>query len=217
MPRHTSRLIIVALVLFAAGAAAANSLLAGGSPGLIVNGSVVNGSTVAQASPPATTSPNPSTNGVSGTPATTGSTTSGVPATTTPTPGTTATSAMTIDEIVSITRVIDAGAAAASVLAVPAGRRLIVTDVVITNAGTAPACGASISSGGTATPATTTIASAAALESGTGLLCVPAQTSLNLGLTTGLEFAAGQSVVLASIATSPLHYHLRGFLVSPGA
>jgi hypothetical protein len=40
---------------------------------------------------------------------------------------------------------------------------------------------------------------------------------LNLGLTTGLEFAAGQSVVLANTATSPLHYHLRGFLVSPGA
>jgi hypothetical protein len=217
MPRHTSRLIVVALALLAAGAAAANSLLAGGSPGLIVNGSVVNGSTVAQSSPPATTSPNPSTNGVSGTQATTGSTTSGVPATTTPTPGTTATSAMTIDEVVSITRVIDAGAAAASVLAVPSGRRLIVTDVVITNPGTAPACGASISPGGTATPATTTIASAAALDSGTGLLCVPAQTSLNLGLTTGLEFAAGQSVVLANIATSPLHYHLRGFLVSPGA
>jgi len=216
MRRHASSLIVVALALLA-GAAAANSLLAGGSPGLVVNRSVVNGSAVAQSSAPAPTSADPSTNGVSGTPAATGSTTSGVPATTTPTPGTTATSAITIDEIVSITRVIDAGAAAASVLAVPAGRRLIVTDVVITNPGTAPACGASISSGGTATPATTTIASAAAIESGTGLLCVPAQASLNLGLTTGLEFAAGQSVVLANIATSPLHYHLRGFLVSPGA
>ncbi len=216
MRRHASSLIVVALALLA-GAAAANSLLAGGSPGLVVNRSVVNGSAVAQSSAPAPTSADPSTNGVSGTPAATGSTTSGVPAKTTPTPGTTAPSAITIDEIVSITRVIDAGAAAASVLAVPAGRRLIVTDVVITNPGTAPACGASISSGGTATPATTTIASAAAIESGTGLLCVPAQASLNLGLTTGLEFAAGQSVVLANIATSPLHYHLRGFLVSPGA
>jgi hypothetical protein len=57
-------------------------------------------------------------------------------------------------------------------------------------------------------------------ESGTGLLCVPAQTSLNLGLTTGLEFAPGQSVQLGNAAPAaatpggPLHYHLRGFLMS---
>ena len=54
---------------------------------------------------------------------------------------------------------------------------------------------------------------------------MPAQTSLSLGLTTGLEFAAGQSVQLANTPTAtttppattggPLHYHLRGFLVSP--
>jgi hypothetical protein len=151
------------------------------------------------------------------TPATTGSTTTGVPATTATTAGTTATSTMTIEQIVSLTRVVEAGAPAAGVFAVPAGQRLVVTDVLITNPGAAPACGASISPSGTAPPATTTLASAAAVESGTGLLCVPAQTSLNLGLTTGLEFAAGQSVVLSNTATSPLHYHLRGFLVSPGA
>lgn len=192
MRRHTSSLIVVALVLLAAGAAAANNLLAGGSPGLAVNGSVLNGSAVAQSSAPSGTS----TNGVTATPAT---------------------STMTVDQIVSLTRVVEAGAPAASVFAVPAGQRLIVTDVLITNPGAAPACGASISPGGTATSAPTTLASAAAIESGTGLLCVPAQTSLNLGLTTGLEFAPGQSVVLANTATSPLHYHLRGFLVSPGA
>ena len=213
MRGHTPSLVVVALVLLAAGAATANNLLDGGSPGLAVNGSVLNGSAVAQSSAPSGTS----TNGVTNTPATTGSTTNGVPATTATTPGTTATSTMTIDQIVSLTRVVEAGAPAASVFAVPAGQRLIVTDVLITNPGAAPACGASISPGGTATSATTTLASAPATESGTGLLCVPAQTSLNLGLTTGLEFAAGQSVVLANTATSPLHYHLRGFLVSPGA
>ena len=212
MHRQTSRLFVVALVLLAAGAAAANNVLDGGSPGLAVNGSVLNGAAVAQSTAPSGTS----TNGMTNTPATTGSTTTGVPATTATTPGTT-TSTMTIEQIVSLTRVVEAGAPAAGVFAVPAGQRLVVTDVLITNPGAAPACGASISPGGTAAPATTTLASAAAVESGTGLLCVPAQTSLNLGLTTGLEFAAGQSVVLANTATSPLHYHLRGFLVSPGA
>ena len=212
MHRQASRLLVVALVLLAAGAAAANNVLDGGSPGLAVNGSVLNGAAVAQSTAPSGTS----TNGMTNTPATTGSTTTGVSATTATTPGTT-TSTMTIEQIVSLTRVVEAGAPAAGVFAVPAGQRLVVTDVLITNPGAAPACGASISPGGTAAPATTTLASAAAVESGTGLLCVPAQTSLNLGLTTGLEFAAGQSVVLANTATSPLHYHLRGFLVSPGA
>lgn len=56
-------------------------------------------------------------------------------------------------------------------------------------------------------------------ESGTGLLCVPAQGLLNLGLTTGLEFTAGQSVLLGNTTTpqttsAPLHYHLRCFLVT---
>jgi hypothetical protein len=215
MHRQTSRLFVVALVLLAAGAAVANNVLDGGSPGLAVNGSVLNGAAVAQSTAPSGTS----TNGMTNTPAATGSTTTGVPATTATTattPGTT-TSTMTIEQIVSLTRVVEAGTPAAGVFAVPAGQRLVVTDVLITNPGAAPACGASISPGGTAPPATTTLASAAAVESGTGLLCVPAQTSLNLGLTTGLEFAAGQSVVLANTATSPLHYHLRGFLVSPGA
>jgi hypothetical protein len=42
---------------------------------------------------------------------------------------------------------------------------------------------------------------------------------LNLGFTTGLEFTAGQSVLLRNTTTpqttsAPLHYHLRGFLVT---
>ena len=96
---------------------------------------------------------------------------------------------------------------------------------------------------GGSTVTTPTASSTATVESGTGTLCVPAQTSLSLSLTTGLEFAGGQSVILANqpvvaatpttattgtttgtaataAATAtpngPLFYHLRGFLVAPG-
>ena len=116
-----------------------------------------------------------------------------------------------------------------SAFAVPAGNRLVITDVVITNTGTAPACGAGIagSAATTATPtatgATTTTGahdqhrppgtttgaatggvtvSAATDTAGTGVLCVPAQTSLTLALTTGLEFASGHSVVLSNQTTA---------------
>jgi hypothetical protein len=239
MRRQIPRLVAVALVLLAAGVAAAQSLLVGGSPGLVggspgltVNGTTGNGTTVAQSTPSTTTS-GPST-GVPGTATTTGPSTGGAsstttPATTTPTTTGTTANAPAIDQIVSFTRTVAAGTAALSVFAVPAGQQLIVTDVLITNPATTPACGAAISAAGattttpaptsTTTPSATPTATPAAttIEAGTGLLCVPAQTSLNLGLTTGLEFAAGQSVTLANTATSPLHYHLRGFLVSPGA
>jgi hypothetical protein len=238
MRRQIPRLVAVALVLFAAGIAAAQSLLVGGSPGLVggspgltVSGTTGNGTTVAQSSStPSTTTSGPSTSGVPGTATTTGPSTSGAPSTTTPattTPTTTGTTAnaLAVDQIVSFTRTVAAGTAALGVFAVPAGQQLIVTDVLITNPGTTPACGAAISPAGavTTTPTTTPTTSTATptatptVEAGTGLLCVPAQTSLNLGLTTGMEFAAGQSVTLANTATSPLHYHLRGFLVSPGA
>lgn len=91
--------------------------------------------------------------------------------------------------------------------------------------------------GSTVTAPSASAAGTAAVESGTGTLCVPAQTSLTLSLTTGLEFAGGQSVVLANqplttttatpatttatpaaatATTGPLFYHLRGFLVSSG-
>jgi hypothetical protein len=95
------------------------------------------------------------------------------------------------------------------------------------------------------TGSTAAAGSTAATESGTGALCVPAQTSLSLALTTGLEFTDGQNVVLANqpvtttpadtttpgtttpgtttpaataaATTTPLFFHLRGFLVIPGA
>lgn len=224
MVRKTPSLIIASLVLLAAGVAAANNLLAGPSAGLSVGG----GSVVAQAAPSTTgTTTAPTTVGPStGTPTTTGTTngtTTGGTATTPPTgvPATTA-GALAIDQVVSITRSVAAGTPV-NAFTVPAGQQLVITDVLITNPGTAPACGAGVSPSGTTTTtspaaAATTLTNGTA-ETGTGVLCVPSQTSLSLGLTTGLEFASGQTVVLANTSTPPattatLHYHLRGFLMS---
>jgi hypothetical protein len=226
MVHETRCLIVVALVLLAAGVAAAQSLLAGPSPGIAVDNTTVAQSTTPGSTPTTTTPASPSgatgtTPTGSSTGSTAGSTTGGTPtpvpsAPTTTTPGSTATSGMTVDQIVSLIRTVDASVPAVSAFTVPAGRLLVVTDVLVTNTGTAPACGASISAGAvTAAPTTATTS-----ESGTGVLCIPAQASLNLGLTTGLEFGAGQNVVLANAPPTgggALHYHLRGFLATPGA
>ena len=170
-----------------------------------------------------------------------------------------------VEQIVSLARTVEPGAGSVTAFTVPAGHQLVVTDVVITNPSATPVCGASVSPSGsaastttgtaTSTPTGTTTSttggstvttpttSTATTESGTGTLCVPAQTSLSLSLTTGLEFAGGQSVQLANqpLATTttgtaanaattttaatttatasvsgPLFYHLRGFLVATG-
>jgi hypothetical protein len=235
MVRTTPTLIIASLVLLAAGVAAAQNMLAGPSTGLSLGG----GSVVAQTAP-STTGPTPSTVGPStgtpataGTPETTGPSTTGTGGTATaPTTGVPATTggAVAIDQVVSITRSVPAGAPV-SAFTVPAGRQLVITDVLVTNPGTAPACSAAVSpSGATATTtpvtppaATATTPTNGTSEAGTGLLCVPPQTSLNLGLTTGLEFGPGQAVVLTNASTTEaattgttLHYHLRGFLMSTG-
>jgi hypothetical protein len=230
MVPKTPTVIVASLVLLAAGVAAANNILAGSSAGLAVN----NGSVVAQTAP-STTGTTPSTVGPStGTPGTVGTT----PGTTTgTTPGTTTGTTngattngtvttptggtLAVDQVVSITRSVAPGTPVTA-FTVPAGQQLVITDVLVTNPGTAPACGAQVSPTGilaTTTPGT----GAGTSEAGTGLLCVPAQTSLDLGLTTGLEFAAGQGVVLANTTTTTetatpatLHYHLRGFLMSAG-
>lgn len=200
MVRRCPILIVASLVLFAAGVAAANGLLIGPSPGLAVSG----GSVVAQSAP--------STTGTTTTPATFGQTTG--------TPGTTAAlGTAAIDQVVAISRSVAPGQQV-SAFTVPVARQLVITDVLVTNPGASPACGAAVSPSGTPNG---TIRNGAngTVETGTGLLCVPALASLSLGLTTGLEFDAGQSVVLANGttagATTPattLHYHLRGFLVS---
>ena len=161
--------------------------------------------------------------------------------TTTSSPSALAASSPAVEQIVAIARTVEPGTPGVTAFTVPTGQQLVVTDVVITNPSTTPVCGASVSGGSTVTaPATSTTA----VESGTGTLCVGAQTSLSLSLTTGLEFAGGQSVQLANqplattgtaaatstatttastttttaAATSgPLFYHLRGFLVATGA
>jgi len=232
-------LIVASLVLFAAGVAAAQSMLAGPSPGIAVN----NGSVVAQSAPSTTTTTGTTTGPSTGTPGTTGAAaadtgttttgttgTTGTTTTTTPTavPGTT-TNAVTINQIVSISRAVPEGTPV-NAFTVPAGQQLVITDVIVTNPGTTASCGASVSPSGTTTTTTTTgtttTTTAAATttgttETGTGVLCVPAQTSLNLGLTTGLEFSPGQNVVLGNAATAggvatatALQFLLRGFLIS---
>jgi hypothetical protein len=265
MGRNSSIVILVAVIVSAAGVAmASNPLLMGPSPGLAVNSSTT--------APPTTTSSGSVTplgttglgttgsvgvtsGALSGTPAgttgvttgtattgtaTTGTTTTGTTTprtvtnggtTTSPTSGvtpgitatTTATTNQEVEQIVSLARTVQPGAPV-SAITVPVGRQLVITDVIITNPGTTAACGAAVSAtGGTTTPPLNGGTTTATVESGTGLLCVPAQTSLSVALTTGLEFASGQSVQLANTTpaandtpavTGPLHYHLRGFLVS---
>jgi hypothetical protein len=245
MVRKTPILVIAVLVLFAAGVAAANGLLIGPNPGLAVGG----GSVVAQSSTstgttttPTTTSPSTGTTGTTGVGTTTPSTGGTTTTTTTGTNGTTTTGTTTngattggvtspptvgttaIEQIVGITRAVPPGTPVTA-FTVPAGQQLVITDLVVTNPGTTSACGAAVSPSGTTTTTngtTTNGTTTNAPESGTGLLCVPAQTSLTVGLTTGLEFDAGQGVVLTNATaagngaptTATLHYLLRGFLVS---
>jgi len=205
MGRNTRRLLTAALVILGAGVAGAQS-----TPNMAT----------------------PSTGS--------GTSSSSTPATTTTPP---------VEQIVALARTVEPGTPTVTAFTVPAAHQLVVTDVIITNPGTTPLCGAAISPSGTATStvtgsattvtggtttgaATPAAATTTALESGTGTLCIPAQTSLTLSLTTGLEFAAGQSVVLANqppattttttsnasatATNGPLLYHLRGFLVAAG-
>jgi hypothetical protein len=285
MGRITRRLLAVAFVVLGAGAAAAQSILSGGSPGIDGGNPGIAQGTV---TPDATaTTPNTATATPGGTTAATGAAatpSTGVSASVGTTPSPSA-GAVTVDEIVAIARTVESGSAAVSAFTVPSGRRLVITDIVVTNPATAANCGAAVMPGGagTATTTTTTPTTAPAttvtgtttlgtpttstttttpggstvttpttpttsttmttpggstvttpgtpaiVESGTGTLCVPAQTSLSLPLTTGLEFTAGETVQLAnqplattapagaSAATTaggPLLYHLRGFLVT---
>jgi hypothetical protein len=247
MVHKTPILVVAVLILFAAGVAAANGLLIGPNPGLAVGG----GSAVAQNSTstgtttttPTTTSPTtgtggtvgttaPSTGGTTTTTTTNGTTTNGTTTNGTTTGGVTSPTTVgttAIEQIVGITRAVPPGTPVTA-FTVPAGQQLVITDLVITNPGTTPTCGAAVSPSGTTTTTngtttngtTTNGTTTNAPESGTGLLCVPAQTSLAVGLTTGLEFDPGQGVVLTNATTAgngapttaTLHYLLRGFLVT---
>jgi hypothetical protein len=210
-------------------------------------------------------------NGIAQTPVTS-------PTTTTPTGAPGAASLATVQNIVEITRAVPAGPVAVDAFTVPAGVMLVITDIVVTNTGTAAACGGAVNrAGGTPTaspspavapeptattptppavntaPTTTTepttspatgVAAPTASVSATGAtaatslgtltqtdstvtgpLCVPAQTTTTLPLTTGIEFGSGQVVQLlnAPAATAPtapagapssLAFHLRGVLIT---
>jgi hypothetical protein len=214
MRRRISHPIVIVLVLVAAGVVlAGNVLTAGpssstaGTATMVAQLSTTPGTSGSSTSGGlGTSTPVGSTLTAPSTPANTPSATSGAaPATSESASGTS--NVQTVEQIVSVTRVVDAGATAVTAFTVPAGRLLVLTDIVITNPGFVSACGASIAPNGA--PSTTTT------ESGTGALCVPSQTSLNLGLTTGMEFAGGQSVVLGNTTTgTALHFHLRGFLTT---
>jgi len=234
MTRKAWKLVAAALILSGAGIAAAqSSLIDGPSPGIALSIAPTT-----QVAPPIT-----ATDGVTTT--TTGDTTTitaqGSATTTTPTttPTTVPGTVPSVQQVVSLTQTVNAGAPV-SVFAVPSGSTLVLTDVIVTNPGTTPSCGAGVAAGGAATTATpgasttpgttttgaTTTGAATTTTAGTlantGVLCVPPQTSLVLTLTTGLEFASGQSVVVTnqtstttgSAAAGPLSYHLRGFLIA---
>jgi len=194
-----------------------------------------------------------------------------------------------VQNVVEITRAVPAGATAVDAFTVPAGVTLVVTDIVVTNTGTAAACGGAVNrTGGAAlaptpttdttgtppatgttgtvatpttvgtppittegatgtaistvtptTPPTTSVTGTTATTTSagtltqtdstvTGPLCVPAQTTTVLPLTTGIEFTGGQVVQLlnvpAAVATpggtgttgtpGPLAFHLRGVLMT---
>lgn len=202
------------------------------------------------------------------------------PTTTAPTGAPGAASLATVQNIVEITRAVPAGPVAVDAFTVPAGVMLVVTDIVVTNTGTAAACGGAVNrAAGTPTvspspavapkptettttppavntvPTTTTepatspaagVTTATASVSATGAtaattlgtltqtdstvtgpLCVPAQTTTTLPLTTGIEFGSGQVVQLlnappatAAAPTAPagapssLAFHLRGMLIT---
>jgi hypothetical protein len=171
------------------------------------------------------------------------------PAITTPPPSSAATgtgatvtapaSPASVQNIVEITRLVPAGTTPVTAFTVPAGVVLVVTDLVLTNTGGAATCGGAVNRAGAAT--TAPAASSASATTGaavttplagtvtqtdstvTGPLCVPARTTTAVPLTTGIEFAAGQSVELVNTrdpaaptgtTAGALGFHLRGLLVS---
>jgi hypothetical protein len=143
----------------------------------------------------------------------------------------------TIQSVVEITRTVPAGSAAVDAFTVPAGLTLVVTDIIVTNTSTTAACGGAVNRAGgstqtpsltTAPPATSptgassgaTTVSGTVTQTVTGPLCMPAQSTTALPLTTGIEFGSGQVVQLlnappatAASAAASLAFHLRGLLV----
>jgi hypothetical protein len=162
-----------------------------------------NGATTATATTP--TTPNTPT----GTTPSNGATATTETTPTTGTLGAALTAEAVIQQIVEITSAVPAGAAAVTAYTVPAGSRLVVTDVVVTNTGASATCTLSIARG---------------TGPVTGPLCIPARTTLTVSLTTGLEFAPGETVQLArppeadapATSTDTVSVHMRGFLAAAG-
>ncbi len=142
--------------------------------------------------------------------------------TTTTTPDVTGTTSTTplgtrTEQIFELTQVVPPGDSGVTGFTVPTGSHLVVTDVLLTNTGSTAACGAGIGRGPSAPV--------------TGVLCVPATSSLELPLMTGIDFTEGQTVQLlnaaatatataattASAAPGPISFHLRGVLISGDA
>jgi len=110
----------------------------------------------------------------------------------------------TVLQIVEFTQTVPPGGTAVTTAPpVPAGNLLVITDVIVTNPGTTAACGVAVQRTGG--------------QSVTGPLCAPAQTTLLLPLTTGLEFAEGDAPLLVNAATeggAAVSVHMRGFLAA---
>jgi hypothetical protein len=118
-----------------------------------------------------------------------------------------------IQQIVEVTKSVPVAATPLAAFTVPAGSRLVITDVIVTNTGATATC--TVAVGRTSQPSVT------------GPLCVPGHTTMSLALATGLEFAPGDAVQLtnapdtttttatttATSTTSTVSVHLRGFLL----
>ena len=122
--------------------------------------------------------------------------------TTVPTSPTTPGPGLTPDglPIVEVTQAVPTGGNAIVGFTPPAGTRLVVSDMLVTNPNTTPACGIDVARAGTPL---------------TGGLCVAAQSTLQFAFTTPIAFTdtAPVQLVNASTATEPVRIHLRGVLL----
>ncbi|HXU90707.1 MAG TPA: hypothetical protein VFQ62_17820 [Methylomirabilota bacterium] len=127
-------------------------------------------------------------------------TTTTSPAATSPTtaPATATLGVATVQNVVEITRAVPAGTAAVDAFTVPAGVVLVVTDILVTNTGTAAACGGAVNrSGGAAAVITPTGPTSAAATDTTATGSGPSAT-----LPTTTEGASG--LPGTSSATTPV-------------
>jgi hypothetical protein len=105
----------------------------------------------------------------------------------------------TVQNIVEITRAVPAGTAAVDVFTVPAGVTLVVTDVIVTNTGTAAACGGAVNRGGAAVATSTTATAGVPATTSTTPTLTPPPAITPTGPTT-TPGAAGTPVPTASAA-----------------